>query len=206
MPAIPRLRRGEPITAEFLNRLAEACEAGFIKRVVGGTLRAGGGGQTLAITPQLSRGGARAAWLPFQLVAWATDGANPQPRVRIIASTLQGAATGLPTGFDQDPDGTSWLGEPSAGTRYLFLKAISSGGSYSSSSIIDNATDSLTAGDGEAVALLGSYTYETGANGSYTLKVQNFGYGPATLSICRRAYTTPAAYDAWLELSGASNV
>ena len=138
---------------------------------------------------------------PFQLVKWSTGGTNPEPRLRIIAGTLQGAASGRPSGFNQDPDGISWLGVPSEGRRYIYIKALTSGGSYSSSEIIDSPDEDLDPGSQEnAVVQLGTYDYQAGDDGHFT--VQNFGWSPVTLDICPVSYTSPREYSASLLLSG----
>lgn len=148
---------------------------------------------------------------PFQLIASATDGENPEPRVRVKASTLGGefptdGGEQTMTALDTEP----FLLVPIQGEEvyvYAYVEIDrSAGGSIIKREIRQSAvwpTDTASS----AALVFGGYrfTIPEGEETPVLTAINNVGYGPISVLVCRDWYSSsdPPDYSILLHPSGA---
>jgi hypothetical protein len=130
---------------------------------------------------------------PFELVASATEGDNPQPRLRVVFSTIDGD---IPTGFSLT-DEPPFLLVPAVGTRVVLVKITIDGTGNPTGREITQATVKPADTTTVKYAILGSYTFD--AENGFTAMV-NAGYGPVDVGVCQLFFTEPVEYDVSITL------
>lgn len=121
---------------------------------------------------------------PFKLVAWYSEGPEPEPRLRVVFSTID---NDIAEGFNYADD-PPFLLVPQVGTRVVLIRVtLDENGLVTDREIIQAAAkpdDTATV----RYAILGSYTFN--AEIGFVGDPINAGYGPVDVDVCFQDFVT----------------
>jgi hypothetical protein len=139
--------------------------------------------------------------LPFELVASASEGPSPEPRLRVIISTIDGM---LPDGFTAGDD-PPFLLTPSDGTHVVYFEiTLTSDKDAVASVAIEQGASLPEDTDSKKYVSLGDYTFSADSGGFSA--INNYAYGPGSTTICRDWFSNPPKYGFSLSFPGYAGV